>query len=62
MTTSEELISRATQLATTGPDAGSDLARVTLEIADRLRIEVASNLKLELIVHGRVKAVEKCKG
>ena len=36
MTRSADLLTRARRAATTGPDAGSDLARITLELADEL--------------------------
>lgn len=58
MTTSQELIVRARRLAMAGPDAGSDLSRVTLEIAGEYEIAMRWMLEKEELIHRATKLLE----
>jgi len=55
MTRSADLLARARRAATTGPDAGSGLARITLELADEYEIAIRHALALEAVVHEATK-------
>ena len=47
----EELLARARQEALMGPDAGSPLAKITLELAEKYEIAVRDTLRLEATIH-----------
>ena len=55
MTRSESLLSSIRKEAMMGPEAGSKLAILSLEIAAEYEIAISQNLKLERIIHAAAK-------
>jgi len=58
MITSAILIAKARKEAMFGPDAGSALAKIAMELAVEYEIAVAMAVSLERLIHDQIKAVE----
>jgi hypothetical protein len=51
VTTSEKLIDRARKEALMGPEAGSELARITRELCDEYAIAVSLGIRADAFIH-----------